>query len=446
MAVGGDKLRERLLADMRERQFAPAEDVRAQTQKRLGDLLLSARQSVPYYRGIMRGLGVNDDDIRHDATGVLRQMPVLTKAELLSYFDDLTCDGIDLSSVKVNTSGGSTGEPARFIQDHSYHAAVSAGKVLFDEWTGYRRGDPRVYLWGAERDVLPGGASLRVRVGRWVRNEYWANTFRLGNARLEEFARLIARVKPAQVTAYVDAAYELARFMTRTGRQISGVGSVLTSAGTLYPSMREAIEQAFGAPVFNRYGSREVGDVACECDRHDGLHVNPHTHVVEIAAPDGSIAAHGMGEVLVTSLVNFAMPLIKYRIGDQGCWAQRPCSCGRAWPLLTDVQGRINSVIRTSQGAVSSAALTSLLYFRDDSGRVPFVSFGRYQIVQTQRDLVVLRVEVLDDRAWSVERRVILEKLAAIFGSDVKLDVEVGLAGASSKSGKHQFIASEIVE
>ena len=93
----------------------------------------------------------------------------------------------------------------------------------------------------------------------------------------------------------------------------------MVTAGTLFEPIRQTIESVFQAPVFNRYGSREVGDIACECEAHSGLHVALPTQFVEILRPDGTAAGPGeIGEIVVTSLTNFAMPLIRYRIGIVG--------------------------------------------------------------------------------------------------------------------------------
>jgi phenylacetate-CoA ligase len=115
--------------------------------------------------------------------------------------------------------------------------------------------------------------------------------------------------------------------------------------------MRETIERVFGAPVFNRYGSREVGDIACECEGHQGLHVSAPWQYLEVLRPDGTACLpEEEGELVITNLTNYAMPLIRYRIGDTGSWASHACTCGRAWPLLQQVSGRVCDTFVTPEG------------------------------------------------------------------------------------------------
>ena len=88
--------------------------------------------------------------------------------------------------------------------------------------------------------------------------------------------------------------------------------------------------------------------MACECDHHRGLHVSTPTHLIELLRPDGTLAGPGeSGEIVVTCFETFAMPLIRYRIGDLATWAEGPCDCGRAWPLLRQVNGRVMDAFET---------------------------------------------------------------------------------------------------
>ena len=131
--------------------------------------------------------------------------------------------------------------------------------------------------------------------------------------------------------------------------------------------MRETMERVYRAPVFDRYGSREVADAACECERHEGLHVCSPIHVVEVLRADGTPAASGeTGELVVTLLTNHAMPLIRYRIGDMGAKAGRACSCGRGWPLLSDIKGRIGGMFVTADGGLVDPGLFTMSFYGND--------------------------------------------------------------------------------
>ncbi len=331
-------------------QSMRADDLRGLEEERLRALLRFAHGRVPYYRRMLEAEGVVSEDHAVELPRFWK-LPLLDKTTLRHEFEELKATDLRERDWYLNSSGGSTGEPARFIQDGEFHAWVVAIKLLFDEWTGCRIGDRKVVLWGSSRDVDGSKHPLRTRVGRWLANERWLPAYGLSDGDMLRHARAIDVIHPAQLLAYVESAYELSLVLDKSGTIIRPPGAVMTSAGTLYPAMRSQIAEQLKAPIFDRYGSREVGDVACECDHHEGLHVCSPVNYVEVLRADGSPASPGEeGEIVVTNLVNFAMPLIRYRIGDSGAWATRPCSCGRQWPLLAKVTGRMCDTLFTMEG------------------------------------------------------------------------------------------------
>ena len=123
------------------------------------------------------------------------------------------------------------------------------------------------HLWGSERD-LRGEAGLATRLYRWLANEVWINAFAVGADAELRVAQQIREAHPTQVLAYVDSLFHLARAVEPTALAgLPAPHAIICSAGTLHPQMRTAIESVFEAPVYNRYGSREAGDIACECRR-----------------------------------------------------------------------------------------------------------------------------------------------------------------------------------
>jgi phenylacetate-CoA ligase len=158
---------------------------------------------------------------------------------------------------------------------------------------------------------------------------------------------------------------------------VSPQKGIIATAETLYDFMRDEIESAFRCPVYNRYGSREVGDIAGQCNERTGLHVFPWSVYVEIVGDDGMpVPAGTPGNVLVTSLANYAMPLIRYAIGDRATLAEDvSCPCGRKGQVLAEIQGRATDMFRCEDGTiVDYGGLIELLYFR------PWVR--RFQVVQ----------------------------------------------------------------
>jgi phenylacetate-CoA ligase len=124
------------------------------------------------------------------------------------------------------------------------------------------------------------------------------------------------------------------------------VSCAIAAAEPLFEDARERIEQGFGVPLFNTYGSREFMSIAAECECRNGLHVHAENLVVEARDRDGDHAS----EILITDLHNYGMPFVRYESGDLGRLADRSCRCGRGLPLLEAIEGRILDALRTRDG------------------------------------------------------------------------------------------------
>lgn len=429
------------LGALRAAEAANAERARELQAKRLAALLRHAVQHVPYYRdaGVDR-VGLDDD---LGAFGLLRRFETLEKSVLRRSFDALKSDDLADRRWSVNTSGGSTGEPTRFVQDAAYGRWRRATKLLFDRWTGYRPGMPKVVLWGSERDLFQGRDGLRVRIVRSLRNEHFLNAFRMSPADMRAFAERITRVRPVQIRGYATSLYEFARFLQREAIEVPAPVAVLSSAGTLRHDMRESIAAAFGAPVYDRYGSREVGDVACEFVPREGLCISPLTHVVELLRSDGGAAEPGeVGEVVVTSLTNYAMPLIRYRIGDMAVWDDRPVPPGRpAWPRLREIVGRTTDVFRRADGGiVVPEYLIHMIGVVLNRGAIE-----RFQVVQERHDHVrVLIVTSGPEDFGPDDTAELAAKIRHVMGADCRVDVERVDRLEPSPSGKFRTTISKV--
>jgi phenylacetate-CoA ligase len=249
---------------------------------------------------------------------LFRSIPELTREDLEPRVRAAAKRRLETRAWYRNSSGGSTGEPVSLLQDRDYEALGMAAIEMHYGWAGRRAGEPMVKLWGSDREALLGTVGWRNKLGGFARNLRLINSFRMTRADMARHVETIRRTRPVLIEAYAESIYELARFMNESGVAISGVRNVVTSAGTLYPFIRKEVEEAFGCPALNRYGSREVGSFAGERTAGGGLEVFAYTHWVEVVDECGRPCGPGQeGDVLVTCLTNYTMPVIRYRIGDR---------------------------------------------------------------------------------------------------------------------------------
>ena len=401
------------------------------TASGLRRLLEHARADVPYYADLIPPGPLSDP------FEVLGELPLLTKDDIRRDLSRL--QAADLASRRwyFNTSGGSTGEPVRLIQDTAFAARQRGVTLLFSHLAGRDLGQPGILLWGSERDILRGtGVAAQIRAQ--VSNTTIVNAFRMTREVMVGLIERLNRRPPHLLLAYAQAAYEVAAFAEREHIPVRPQRAIMTSAGTLYPSMRETIEGVFGCRVFDRYGSREVGDMACEIPQCDGLWIAPWAVHVEVLDDAGRPVPDGTeGELVVTSLTNFAMPLLRYRIGDRGALAP----VGAGWQggdarVLQRITGRTTDAFRLRDGTlVYGAYFTHLMFFRD--------WVERFQFIQKEHERILVRIVCLGERPADAEREII-DGVRTIMGSECRVEFEYCERIDPGASGKHRYTISEV--
>jgi len=404
----------------------------------LVQLLAHCRRSVPYYAEIMKKVG---DDFEHDPASYLLRLPLLTKGLIRTHIEQLKSQHLGQRKWYFNTSGGSTGEPVKLIQDQDYGDRSNALQEFYSSWAGAGIGDSIVYIWGSERDILEGslGAELKKLIIKSLLRKTYLNAFRMTPEKMNEFIHILNTRRPKLIIVYVDSIFELARFAEREKIAIRPQSAIITSAGTLTPFMREKIEGVFQCKVFNRYGSREVSDIAGECAAHRGLHIFPWGCYVEVVDEAGNrLAAGTEGNIVVTCLSNYAMPLIRYQIGDRGVLsADSSCPCGRGGQILERILGRNDDIFETKDGTqIEGGYFGLLLYSR------PWV--WKCQVIQKDYSSILFKIKQSEYDYEPEELSDIIHKTRVIMGEDCQVDFEFVDDIPTSPSGKYRYILSEI--
>lgn len=403
---------------------------------RLLVLLQHASRHVPFYRNSLTRSGVLRDgqiDI-----GRFRRVPELTRDGLRTHFERLKSDDLATRAWHKNSSGGSSGEPVTFLQDDIYRDMGLATTAMHFGWAGWTPGKPLVRLWGSERDVLLGSIGWRNKVSAFARNQAVLNAFRMGEAEMANYAVAMRRLKPVVIEAYAESVYEFARYLNARRIRFTGLEHIVTSAGTLYPFMREEVRRAFGCEILNRYGSREVGDCAGERIPGGGLEVFGYTHLLEVVNQDGEACREGEeGDVLVTCLTNYAMPLIRYRIGDRAVVGAVTSDLPSRVERLQTVTGRTTDAFVREDGTTIPAA-----FFIHFVGVVHNAGWlRRTQIIQQSYHAILIKLVTMSAPPEGALER-IRSSLQSVMGPACRIDFEFVDSIAPLPSGKYRYTVS----
>lgn len=414
---------------LRGSQFHDAALVRACQWDRLLPLLRHAYDTVPFYR---EHWGASPQGIR-DEDG-LRQLPVLTKAAIRAAGPRLLSSRYSLGALRRKTTSGSTGTSLEIYVDEPSMQWKRACTLRCDEWSGWRFGEPVAKVWGNPEYLRRGWRGL-LRNALLDRACY-LDTLALDENALASFARRLRRRPPSLLFGHAHSLYVLAEYLRDRGAGFRPRG-IIATAMVLHPWQRRVIEEVFGCPVTNRYGCEEVSLIACECEQHNGLHINADSVLVEVLR-DGRPAQPGeAGNVVVTDLTNRGMPLIRYQVGDVAVVSDRRCPCGRGLPLLERIEGREADFVVTARGElISGISLT-------ENFALEVPGIAQIQIVQETVDRFLFRIVRSADFGPSSMQR-LRELVAARFGSAAHFDCAFVESIPQAKSGKYRFCISKV--
>lgn len=416
--------------------------VDAGARRRVRAAIADAARHVPFYREHWGGRGILAAAEKGDLA--LEDLPLLTRELLRAGFAALRRQGGAAGRVIDRSTGGSSGEPVRFLQEWGYLERAAGRGLRILTWGGWELGARTAMVWGGPNELkLHEGIRGRLKAALTNRRIY--DAFRTGD---DVYARWVAdwrEWRPEFVLAYPSAVEGVASWMLARGERVEGVRAVFTTAEKLYPKQRETIARAFGAPVRDQYGSREVQSVAAECT-HGRMHAYQDSAYVELL-PATSGAPGGAGRVVVTQVDNRVMPLIRYENGDLASWRAESgaCPCGLAYPALAEIAGRTSDLFRFRDGrVVHGEYFTHIMY--DVRG---VKAFQFYQAPDASVTLFVVPDSGNGNTAYGSR-----EELERVLGEavrrlpehlDTSFDIAVRVVPEIPKrgQGKHRFTLSE---
>ncbi len=381
-----------------ETEFLAPDAQAAAESARLGKMLGFAAAHVPYYRGLFARLKLSPDNIARPED--LPRLPELTKTVIHA-------EGVRLRAEKLprgekllgwHTSSGSTGAPtAVYLTD-----TVAFFRLLFSQrqlrWYRFDPMGTMAWIRKATEMRLPDGRELPIgetfRRDTWLRFESYFETGPfLGFAASNPTAKKVEwleRWRPNYVTAHLGHIEHLA-YAFQDRPKLRGLRGLCPMGAPLTAGMRARIENTFGVPLHISYGLDEIGWVATRCSEGGRYHVHSEYCLVEIVDEQGRPCRPGeYGRILITTLTNAAMPLVRYVTDDVAQALDGPCPCGRTLPAFGEVIGRHSHMANLPPGTLdlANALRGAMERLAPDLSR----PLRKYQVRQTAAGDFELRV------------------------------------------------------
>ena len=372
-------------------QWATPAELEALRVAKLRRVVRHAVEHVPAFRMLEKKQGEARFDI--GSCSDLSRLPLTGKADLRDHASEFRSERLRRISHRVGSTGGSTGEPLRFLKDRESDIWSEAAWLRGRLWAGVHIGDKGVVVGATRVSALGYLRQLLVNLHPMVA---------FGDAKLfEENVRKLARIRPKAVNSFSSVLVELAEAARRTGRTDARIPIIFNTGEKLFEHQRELVRDVFGSEIRDCYGSNEVGGVAYECEM-GRLHVSSEHVIVEVLNERGQ--------------------------------AVTKCACGRVLEVLESIDGRVQECLVDSVGRRVSAIVFPCR-FKD------LRHVERYQIVQETRRHVVLRfVPIGQNYHDEVER--MKRVLEEVLGTGIDVEVRREAQIERTPHGKTRYVVN----
>ena len=411
---------------LRRNAWLPYSELKKIQLKKLRCIIKYAYENVPFYHQRFNMVKVKPSHIK--SLEDLRKIPVLTKSEVQMNTSLLISRRMKKERCRKEETSGTTGIPLTIFSEKTASYIMAANKLRHNVENGGRlfRDRYALLLPIRKRSQTTVLGSLIKRLGILRRRLMCTEDA------IEDIIKRLAEFKPDAVDALPSFLLLLAREQENKGMFIRP-RLVFSSGELLDARSRKLINTAFETEMFDIYGCTEAGNIAWECSEHAGYHTNMDLVVTEFVKDSEYGVVGESGEIILTPLWNYAMPLIRYKIGDIGIQSDETCPCGRGLPLMKVLEGRSDDFIILPSGRIIPPYVTSM-YFSNIEG------IAEYKIIQETRQHFIIQIvprEEYDDALFLQLKGRFIKG----FNEPVTIDIEV--VDAIPRSGKLRRVVSK---
>jgi phenylacetate-CoA ligase len=391
-----------------------------------------AYKHVPYYREKLKKTGINPKDIKSKSQ--IMKIPLTTKQDIIESKLRYISDEFKDNKLFTSRTSGSTGEPfVSYFDKRSWQILKFASKYRARKACSFSLLEKFVII-----EAMPIEEAKSYNSSFKLFNLIAKKKMLSVYDSLESHVKFYEKFKPTTLYGFPSYFVNLVGYLQNNSFKLNFVQKIFTSSEVLDESSRKIIEDYFNCKVNDIYGSTETKEVAWECPEHEGYHINEDLIYLECIDDDGQEVKYGkIGKLVITSLENKAMPLLRYYIGDTGIILNKKCSCGRTFLLMKPVYGRITDYFTLKNNKrISPYELT--MSVEGISGIM------QYQILQKRRDLVQINLRT-NENFKPESTKIIISNLKNILGEDVGVNVNfVSHFNMGKNRGKFRVVKSEL--
>lgn len=423
--------RQNLLAQaraVRQRlEWSPAE-LHAFQLARFQELLAHANRNVPYYRKIFKTVGVEPGAF--DSFSEMARIPLLTRRSLTDSFQELQDPSVPTTAVTRISSGGTTGKPVTVIHEKRRHLERMLVTHRAYAVAGRRLGSATCEIAGRPIDYSA-WTSNSERLKNLLFNVSIRPAFNLTAGKIDGIIGELEQGKWSTVFAYASVFDILCDYVSEHKMEMR-IPRVIPCGELVTDTQKERWRHVLGTEVFEVYGSREMTSIAMETADHRQLMVNGDQYFVEITDESGKPVPDGEpGLITITNLVEHAMPLIRYQLGDVGILGKPDPSETFPFRRLKVTHGRSVDIIKTPEGKLLPGEYFPHL-FKEVASQVE-----RFQVVQTAIDKLVVKVVKKPGYSDKIETY-LADKIHEQVSAGLNISFEYVNAIETSVSGKYR--------
>jgi phenylacetate-CoA ligase len=411
------------LSHLKRNQWKPLRELKEIQWKKLKNIVNYAYYNIPYYRMFFKSEHFKPDDLR--SPDDLRKIPTTTKNNVHMNHSNMIAKGVEPSRYHISYTAGTTGIPVKVLLDQKNYCYSTAIVAYSSIECGLSLRDKLVVIGNS--NTLRYSPKI-ITIPR-----------PLESGDLDRTIRRLGKIKPDVI--YISS-WEIPTICNANISEIKP-RIIFSHSGTLPQHTRALVRSKFGIEIHDTYGATELNRMAFECNEHSGMHMITDNSFIEFLDDGEPVSPGEMGEVVVTSLSNYAMPFIRYELGDLASTSSETCSCGRSWPIIKSVEGRIADIFTLESGRkIYPLFWFSYIMFKNLHKNIFCVS--QFQIIQEKKNNILLKIVkgkeynkiVMDKMKKSVEKG-FLE-----IGEKVSLDIQIVNEIPKEPSGKKKLVKS----